>query len=77
MSQNSPRIFAMDTFQDSERNDNFVEIPLLNPRNLEGGQIEPPPLEFLVLNFCSFTDHGKLWHNNNNNYFSTSTNLHI
>ena len=35
----------------------------LNPRSLEGGQIDPPPSIFLALNFCSLTDCQKLWHN--------------
>ena len=36
----------------------------VNPRSLEGGggQIDLPSI-FLALNFCSFTDCQKLWHN--------------
>ena len=34
-----------------------------NPRSLEGGgQLDPPSI-FLALNFCSWTDCQKLWHN--------------
>ena len=36
---------------------------MVNPRSLEGGQIDPLPSIFLALNFCSVTDCQKLWHN--------------
>ena len=34
----------------------------LNPKSHEGVNLTPPTI-FLALNFCSFTDCQKLWHN--------------
>ena len=55
------------SFEFIEQNHSFKNktknLSYLTQEALRGGHIDPPPSIFLALNFYSFTDCQKLWHN--------------